>query len=352
MDELEKINWKNKETSLYKLKEYIVWKWQWTFRVFMNLWLNYNKDTEAQIKQLQDVLTKSNWNNKPIWIKEWDRYVLDSDFNIRIYRDWNEILKFPLIKIEEKEETKKQIKEETNAKNKQHIMDSSEKLLESLVSNLDDDSKINYYMKLKEDENEEKWAENKIPKTNHKTKSKHEIKDTKPIKESSNNLIKKSIPNKTPWIKLSKEARRRIINHIERINPWFKEYLWHVYDIAREYRLHPALLIAVMQNDSTLWKHLYSKNNFWNVWNTDKVVAQGKKWVSFKSPRAWIKAVARNMRKRIDSFYIETKLKRSPTVEELLSWVSKNWIEFFWRYMTKENWPKKVSDYYKEIALN
>lgn len=360
MEELEKLVWDNSQKESQKLKEYTIQKWQWIFRVFVNLWLNYNEKTKNEIGKLQEILTKKNWIKEPIWIKEGDKYILDANFLVHIERNWKEIFKYPLLKLEEKEKEKINIKWQVIKDVKKHKDNYNENRLKELVNELDKEARLKYYLDLALDNNET-WGKNEEElveeKTEKKLKKKKEIipanekeeeKTFKPKKKREKIYIVKHPKEKT-WIQLSKEMKRNILNHIERINPWFKEHLWHVYDLAKEYKLHPALLIAVMQNDSWLWKHLYSKNNLWNIWNTDKLVSSWKKWVEFKSPRKWIKALARNLRDRVDS-YNELYPNRAPSTKEIMSWISRDWTKFYGRYMSKQDWPEKVNNFYNQIA--
>ena len=362
---LENIESSNAEQVSKKLKEYTIQKWQWIYRVFVNLWLNYNEKTKQEIGKLQDILTKKIWNIEPIWIKEGDKYILDSDFVVHIERNWEEKLVYALLKHEKKEKEVKKVIASTKLEIKKHREDfNEEERLKELIKELDQEAGFKYYYKLvfeteseEEDIKEEKIKIEKIledtslpVKKDRKNNLKVEKADKKNEKETKSILkhLKKGKLEKK-WILLSKEMKKKIISYIDRINPSFKEHLWHVYDIAKEYKLHPALLLAVMQNDSWLWKHLYSKNNFWNVWNTDKLVSSGKKWTEYRSPRSGIKALARNLRSRVDS-YTELYPDKIPTTKELMSGISKDWTRFYGRYMSKADWPEKVNNFYNKIA--
>jgi len=79
-------------------------------------------------------------------------------------------------------------------------------------------------------------------------------------------------------------------------------------------------------------------------------VASWKKWVEFKSPRRWIKAVAKNLRDRVDNYNIYYP-NRIPSVAEIMSWKSREWVEFYGRYMSKKDWPENTEKIYKQIAL-
>ena len=61
-------------------------------------------------------------------------------------------------------------------------------------------------------------------------------------------------------------------------NPWLK--------IEDEYKVKRWILVCIAKADTSLWKELKTKNNFWNVWNNDN-------WdkVHISTPKKWIEAI-------------------------------------------------------------
>lgn len=124
---------------------------------------------------------------------------------------------------------------------------------------------------------------------------------------------------------------------------------WLIESVANEYWVNPAFLGAVLRNDSSYWKHLYSKNNYWNVWNTDTLVANGKKWVEFATPEEWVGATAENLAKRIKAYKDKFWSDKTPSVQEILSWKNNKWEKFFWVYMTDKSAYDRVANITKDL---
>jgi len=141
------------------------------------------------------------------------------------------------------------------------------------------------------------------------------------------------------------EWRNNTYAFVKKVNKDFMPNFDCLYISSKKYWVPAELLVAVMQNDSSLGKHLASENNFWNVWNTDS-------WnrVGFDTPQEWIDAVARNIKKRMDKFEKYVK-DRYPTVIEILtgkiSWMKKT---FYWKYMSNPMWPKRVASIYNKLT--
>lgn len=132
--------------------------------------------------------------------------------------------------------------------------------------------------------------------------------------------------------------------HIKKANEKFLSHFNCLYISAEKFSVPPELLVAIMQNDSSLWGQLKTKNNFWNVWNDDFGNTK-----SFDTAQDWIDAVAANIKKRILK-YCRIYPKREPTAKELVSWIAYNWRRFYWAYMTSKHWQKKVAWLYKHLS--
>jgi len=328
----------NDESKINKLRQYSVKKSEGIFRVFKNLGINYNKNTEKNISKISDLMKAKNG------LKEGDAFILDNDFNIHVKRDWEYILHFPLIEVESKKQEKESIKKYTSSK------------LNELVEQLDEQNRLKYYTEIvleKElwwaitkddmtalyDDIEKDEKEHKKPKTLVQKNSADERKNKKPVAKKT----KKEEVHKMDGKIISANWRKKLLEHIEKINNKFVVNYKFIEEMSNKYKLKPALLIAVIQNDTWMWKYLISKNNVANVWNDDSW-----KRVHFKSPRSWIEALAKNLRKRVDSYY-EKFPNRNPTVKELMTWFSKDNIKYYWPYMTNSTWPQTVAMIYDKI---
>ena len=150
------------------------------------------------------------------------------------------------------------------------------------------------------------------------------------------------------WASSNYSENPKIKEYVNRVSPTFSKYLPDTYKAASSYWIDPAMLIAIMQNDTNLWKRMYSQYNFWNVWNTDSLVAAWKKWVWFSTPYEWISAVANNLKKRIDA-YKSVNPWVNPSMYELVTGVTKNWKKFFWVYMTSKSWQQAVQSIYQNL---
>lgn len=132
--------------------------------------------------------------------------------------------------------------------------------------------------------------------------------------------------------------------HIKRVNKKFLTHFDCLYISAEKFSVPPELLVAIMQNDSSLWKHLKTPNNPWNVWNYNNGETR-----TFPTMQDWIDAVAANMQERITKY--KTKFEwRNPTAKEIVTWIWFNWKRFFKEYMTSINGQKTVPKIYKYLA--
>lgn len=144
-----------------------------------------------------------------------------------------------------------------------------------------------------------------------------------------------SIDKLTPWDKITPEQEEVIRQQLaNKKSPVTFEM---VRDSSIVHNVPVELLLAVMQNDSWLWTvgKWAKTHNPWNVWNTD---SWGTK--DFWTREKWVDACAENIRKRIDAYM--DKVWWIPIIWELLTWISRAGIRFFWIYMTDPNWPGRV----------
>ena len=130
---------------------------------------------------------------------------------------------------------------------------------------------------------------------------------------------------------------------------WDANLTWQmIEDVGSQYWINPYTLASFIRNDTSYGKNMYSKNNYGNVWNTDSLVASGKKWVEYATPQQWVEAVAQNLRKRVDA-YKSVTWWQIPTVQELATWVTKDWKKFYWVYMTSKQWQQNVQSIFNQL---
>ncbi|EKE27531.1 MAG: hypothetical protein ACD_3C00196G0024 [uncultured bacterium (gcode 4)] len=157
-------------------------------------------------------------------------------------------------------------------------------------------------------------------------------------------LFAKIITETDKNLEFISEERNVTYAHIKRVNKAFLPNFDCLYISSEKYQVPAELIVAIIQNDTSIGKHMATKNNFWNVWNDD--------WgarVNFDTPQDWLDAVAKNLKKRIDKFREYVK-NRHPTVIELVTWKIKWWKRFFLEYMTHPKWPMRVASIYNKLA--
>ncbi|EKE29366.1 MAG: hypothetical protein ACD_2C00184G0003 [uncultured bacterium (gcode 4)] len=157
-------------------------------------------------------------------------------------------------------------------------------------------------------------------------------------------LFSKIITETDKNLEFISEERNVTYAHIKKVNKAFLPNFDCLYIASEKYQVPAELIVAIIQNDTSIGKHMATKNNFWNVWNDD----WGKR-VIFETPQEWLDAVAENLKKRIDKFREYVK-NRYPTVIELVTWKIKWWKKFFWEYMSHPKWPMRVASIYNKLA--
>jgi hypothetical protein len=342
-----------KVLSRYKLE-----KWKWIYRVFINLWLNNHSNKKDYVQKV-DLAIKKNG----ISISEWDDFILDTDFKLHLKRNWKVIFEMSLNekpKITSKE-AHKHIESYKEDDRMLHILDDlTEKqrddYLKLTLTNLywelpneDELSQFSDDLLVEESLEYSIWKADEITRQNQKSTvpqkipQRHEQYSSQKIKEApvkTEKTPKKEIPKTGKLPLISEEYRARLLKYVKKINEKFLPNYKFVEEMWKKYNIDPALLIAIMTNDSTLWKSLKSSFNYWNVWNDDTWKVR-----HFKNPRAWIEAVAKNLHLRIES-YKEKLPNQEPTPKELVSGKAfdrnkRVWVKFFGEYMTSDEWKKK-----------
>lgn len=91
MEKLKSPDWVKSQ----KINEYTLQSWQWMYRVFVNLWLQDPKYKNS-MRQIQEALTENNANVWLIWLKEWDKFILDKNFVLHLVRKNEKIFNFQL----------------------------------------------------------------------------------------------------------------------------------------------------------------------------------------------------------------------------------------------------------------
>ncbi len=80
---------------------------------------------------------------------------------------------------------------------------------------------------------------------------------------------------------------------------WFKEWsLWVEAWIDAD--VDPTFLMCVWLAETSLWKHMKTPFNIWNVWNTDSWAT-----ITFSSPQEWVAAMTRAFNNRYLGWYTE-----------------------------------------------
>ena len=98
--------------------------------------------------------------------------------------------------------------------------------------------------------------------------------------------------------------------------------------VGKKYWIKEEVLVCIAKADSSLWKALKTKNNFWNVWNNDR-------WdkVHFNSPIEWIEAIAKTLNNKY--------LGKYTTINDLSRYWNKDWAIYA---SSDENWHINVTN--------
>ena len=143
-------------------------------------------------------------------------------------------------------------------------------------------------------------------------------------------------------------------NEIQRQKKLLQKYAvpvfqdWKLWTLAwLDNKIDPSFLICIWLAESTLWRHLKTPYNIWNVWNTDSWAVR-----SFKNPRQWINAMARVLNNRY--------LWRYKSVDQLSWWGNKtwpiyasspaNWHNNIMKCLASLKWRKVRNDYRFRIS--
>jgi len=151
------------------------------------------------------------------------------------------------------------------------------------------------------------------------------------------------VTKNTTWLSYS-WFESDIQSDIDRINPNSGITWKMIENIWNDYWVNPSRIAAIIRNDSSYWKNLYSKNNFGNVWNNDTLVSSWLPWVEFNSTEQGIEAVAKNLRDRSDLF--RNKFNRDWSFNEL---ITNAWNSYWWPYMTSTNWQKTTTEIQQQL---
>ncbi len=160
------------------------------------------------------------------------------------------------------------------------------------------------------------------------------------VKEKFSSIVEKNDYNMA-FIAEWKEA---IYAHIKKINKKFLTHFDCIYISAEKYQVPPELIVAIITNDSSVWKSMKTKNNPWNVWNFDDGTTR-----SFETMQDWLDAVAAILKHRIDKFKTVFPWKE-PTAKTLVSTLIHKWKKIYSEYMTSKKWKENVQSIYANLA--
>lgn len=99
-------------------------------------------------------------------------------------------------------------------------------------------------------------------------------------------------------------------------------WTWEIWKkFWKKYKIDPIFAISIANADSSLGKHLKTKNNIWNVWNNDR-------WdrVEFATIEEWIEAIFRVLNNKY--------LGNIEIIWDLSWW----WRKITWRAWCKVKW--------------
>lgn len=108
---------------------------------------------------------------------------------------------------------------------------------------------------------------------------------------------------------------------------YWKEHLYEAFFRAGKMTgIYPELWICIAKADTTLWRHLKSKNNIWNVWNNDRWTV-----VEYNSEYEWVLKIFQVLN--------NSNLWHYNQVSELSRKFNKEWKIYA---SSEENWHNNV----------
>ncbi len=137
--------------------------------------------------------------------------------------------------------------------------------------------------------------------------------------------------NDNLWIKSS--LKIYWINEMERQKSLLEQYAvsdfkdWNMWvEESLEWNIDPTFVMCIWLAESTLWKYTKTKNNIWNVWNTDSWATR-----TMQSPREWVKSIVKTLNNKFLWHY--TKIK------ELSRYWNPNWAIYA---SSESNWHNNI----------
>ncbi len=113
-----------------------------------------------------------------------------------------------------------------------------------------------------------------------------------------------------------------------------------VYNACLKHSIPAPYFLAISRNDShhaTTWKWARTKNP-WNYWNTDSGAER-----SFASYSDWCMALAKHLRKVIDTYNKKYWTTWIPELKQLVTWVWEDGEKFWWVWMSDVSWQNRVT---------